>query len=322
MCSQMVSKERVLMGIDGGGTKTEFVLFTETGQILHKQKLSRSNPNDIGLVQCCEILSEGIDLMLQKVTTVSGVFAGIAGCSTGNNGERVETYLRRRYPSIHIAVDTDGENVLSCNTNSADSMALICGTGSVLFAREKGIRHRIGGWGYLFDESGSAYDIGKDALRAALSQLDGMGERTILSDLLKVELKADIWDSLGEVYQKGKSYIASLAPVVFRAYMLGDRVAEAIIQKSADHLALLIDTAMKKYECGNSVVACGGLIEHFREILVPMIEKSLQSQVEFVFPDVPPVYGACVESCRRAGIMPGKSFYEIFCTEYLNDTYN
>ena len=41
--------EQLLIGIDGGGTKTEFVLFTEHGRILRRVKLSCSNPNDIGL---------------------------------------------------------------------------------------------------------------------------------------------------------------------------------------------------------------------------------------------------------------------------------
>ena len=308
--------EKVLIGIDGGGTKTEFILFTETGKILHKRKASRSNPNDIGLEHCCSLLAEEIDKLMEIKGSVCSIFAGIAGCSTGDNGKLVETFLKSRYPSVEIVVDTDGANILSCNLNVERSMALICGTGSVLFVRENGRRHRIGGWGYLFDEAGSAYDIGKDAIRAALAQLDGMGQETLLTAMLNDALQGDVWESLNALYQKGKAFIASLAPLVFQAYALGDVVAEGILRKNAARLSLLINTAIEKYDCGRHVVACGGLIENCTEVFLPMIEDTLAEKVEFIFPSVPPVYGACVESCRIANIAQGQDFYETFSQEY------
>ena len=317
MCNSNLVEEKYVIGIDGGGTKTEFVLCSESGRILSRLKLSRSNPNDIGLEKSCEVLAEGIDRLLKDSPPVCGIFAGIAGCLTGDNAKKVKGFLADRYPLIDVNVDTDGVNVLSCNSDFADSMALICGTGSVLLAREKGRLHRIGGWGYLFDEAGSAYDIGKDAIKAVLGQLDGLGEDTMLTDLLKKEMQDEIWETLTVIYQKGKAYIASLAPIVFRAHAMGDKVAEKILHKNAENLALLIATAMKRYNCGRSVVACGGLIENFRDVLVPMVTEILDEEVEFIFPKVPPVYGACVEGFRRGNIMPDRKFYERFCAEYI-----
>ena len=317
MCNCENVKEKKMIGIDGGGTKTEFVLVSEQGTVLQRIKRSRTNPNDIGIENCCAVLAEGIDMLLEVEPSVCSIFAGIAGCATGNNGESVEAFLKNRYPAIEIGVDTDGVNVLSCNVDSADCMALICGTGSVLFARENGIKHRVGGWGYLFDEAGSAYDIGRDAITAVLAQKDGLGENTLLTDLLEAEMQADIWQNLNLIYQKGKAYIASLAPIVFRAYEMGDKVAEEILQKNARHLALLISTAMENYNCGEQVVACGGLVENFRDVLLPMIMEALTGNLEFVIPDVPPVFGACVESCRRVSIMPGREFYEAFYESYM-----
>lgn len=316
MFDSEVMNEKRLIGIDGGGTKTELVLFTQSGRVLRSLKLSRSNPNDIGIENSCAVLAEGIDLLLETTPSVCSIFAGIAGCATGNNGESVEIFLKNRYPAIEIGVDTDGVNVLSCNIDSADCMALICGTGSVLFARENGSKHRIGGWGYLFDEAGSAYDIGRDAITAALAQKDGLGPETQLSDLLMKEMKSDIWNALDMTYQKGKAYIASLAPVVFQAYAMGDKVAESVLHKNAGRLAQLISTAMANYDCGNRVVACGGLIENFKDVLLPMIREELETDAELMIPKVPPVFGACVESCRRVNIMPDHHFKEMFQKTY------
>lgn len=318
-------EERILIGIDGGGTKTEFILFTDQGHILDRVILSGSNPNDIGLEKCCAVLSEGIDKLLKKEASVCSIFAGIAGCMTGDNGERVTDFLRKRYPAIKVKADTDGENILSCNPGSDDGMALICGTGSVLFVREHGVRHRIGGWGYLFDGAGSAYDIGSGAVRAALSLYDGMtgikeAETSILMELLKTELQGNIWESLHNIYRKGRPYIASLAPLVFQAYEKQDLIAEKILRKNAEHLAMLISTGMRTYQCGRNVIVCGGLIEHNKEVLLPMIREALEESVQFIFPDVPPVYGACVESCRGVNCMPEETFYHTFSKEY-KETY-
>lgn len=312
------SAKRLMIGIDGGGTKTEFVLFSENGEILRRIKLAQSNPNDIGVEECCAVLTEGLDILLEFSPSVCGVFAGIAGATTGDNGQKISAYLGKRYDSVKIKVDTDAVNMISCNAPGTTGMALICGTGSVLFARENGILHRIGGWGYLFDEKGSAYDIGKDAIRSALAQQDGLGEKTIITDMLKEKLKSEMWDCLNMVYQKGKTYIASLAPVVFSAASAGDAVAERIIQKNADHLAQLINTAKKNYHCGNDIIAGGGLIENGKNILLPMIKKSVSSDINFVFPKLPPVYGACIECLRLMDITVEKGFYETFYNDYTS----
>ncbi len=314
ICSS--SSERMMIGIDGGGTKTEFILFSENGNVLRRIMLPQSNPNDIGLEKCCSVLAEGIDLILEFAPTVSCIFAGIAGAATGDNAQNISAFLKKRYKSKRIKVASDAINVLSYNTKSPDSMALICGTGSVLFARENGTIHRVGGWGYLFDESGSAYDIGKDAIRAALGQQDGLGEKTIITDLLREELKNDMWSCLNIVYQKGKSYIASLAPIVFKAASLGDAVAKRIIEKNAEHLADLVNTAVRKYACGHDVVVGGGLIENCRDIILPLLKESVPSNINFIFPKLPPVYGACIECCRIMELNPDENFFNNFYNDY------
>lgn len=311
-----LSEEQLMIGIDGGGTKTEFVLFKSNGEILQTVKLTQSNPNDIGLEKCCNILAEGIDILLQTASSVSGIFAGIAGATTGDNIQKISAFLKKRYKLSYVRVDTDATNVISCNNISADGMALICGTGSVLFVRQNGVMHRIGGWGYLFDESGSAYDIGKDAIRAALAHQDGLGQKTLIKELLEEELKGELWDCLNTIYNRGKSYIASLAPVVFEAAALNDEVAHGIIRRNAKHLAELINAATEQYHCGNSIVACGGLFDNCKEILLPIIREYIGHDIDFIFPEVPPVYGACVECCRMMKMTPDMGFYHTFYQEY------
>ena len=312
--------EKLMIGIDGGGTKTEFVLFTESGKILHKFKLSQSNPNDIGIEHCCRVLAEGIDLLLEKSPAICGIFAGISGGSTGDNRAQLAAFFQKKYPQIHTKIDSDAINVLFSDADPTTDMALICGTGSVLFARDNGKNHRIGGWGYLFDGAGSAYDIGCSAVKAALSENDGLGAKTLITKLLEEHTKNNIWDCLNKIYQGGKAYIASFAPIVFKAHILGDLTATTILEQNCKHLANLVTTAQKQYHCGNRVVACGGLFENDKEILLPLLQPYVTPETQFIFPALPPVYGACVACCRQLGISPGKDFYEQFYQEYQRIT--
>ena len=310
------TEKQVMIGIDGGGTKTEFVLFTETGEILKRLKLPQSNPNDIGFDKCCALISEGIDVLLEYAPDVQAIFGGIAGCASGNNAERLRNFLKRRYKSLEVWIDTDGVNVLSYIGDSQESMALICGTGSVMFVRERGKKHRIGGWGYLFDEAGSAYDIGKEAIRVALAELDGMGPKSVITTYLQEQMKGDVWTNLSMIYEKGKAYIASFTPLVFQAAQENDQIACDILKKNAEYLSKMIMTAKKNYACGNTIVVCGGVWEHYEDVFLPMVKEHLPKEIQFVFPKLPPVYGACVECCRLMNIKLEESFYETFYNDY------
>ncbi len=309
--------EPVYLGIDGGATKTEFVVFTSSGKILKKFKLEGSNPNDIGIEKCANIISQGIDTCLNDYPELSKIFAGMSGAGAGNNKKELSILLTLRYKHLKIEIDTDAVNVFS-SSDEICSSALICGTGSCVFARVGDITKRLGGWGYMFDNAGSAYDIGKDAISACLSYEDGLTEYTKIYPLLCSALDSratKIWDSIDTVYKKGKSYIASMAHVVFKAYSAGDTVAQNIIEKNMDRLAMLINKAVE-ISGNKNVIACGGLFEHFGDTLFPILNKKCEN-VNFIVPDLPPIYGACKECLNRFDITPSNNFHDNFYKEYI-----
>lgn len=77
----MIGK-KTFLGIDGGGTKTEFVLFYKDGTILKRAILTGSNPNTVGFNQTYKVLNEGINLMKTAGGYIDEIFAGVAGCFT------------------------------------------------------------------------------------------------------------------------------------------------------------------------------------------------------------------------------------------------
>ena len=120
--------QRLLIGVDGGGTKTEFVLFTEQGYVLNRVFRSGCNPNTVGIEESIAILKSGIGELLLPGKTAVGIFVGTAGLSTGNYDERIRKALKRVYPNTKIACDTDIRNVIGSATRQNSCIAAICGT--------------------------------------------------------------------------------------------------------------------------------------------------------------------------------------------------
>lgn len=305
---------RVLLGIDAGGTKTEFVLFSDDGKLLNHLVLGGTNPNYRGLSYCLSVLQEGIDRLLDGDMELCALFVGGAGLLSAGYHEKMRQALQKRYPCCKIACTSDIMNIIACGSNTHNCIAAICGTGSVVYANENRTLHRMGGGGYLLDTRGSGYDIGRDVLLAALEEKDGNGEKTLLTPLAEKQLGCPVWDAIGKIYKKGNTYVASFAPLAFEAYEMGDRLAGEILRKHARHQAELICAAAKKYDCGRTVVLSGGIFTGcpaFVEMLKEHLPKALMVEV----PTQKPVYGACLLACELLNLDPAP-FMEHFTEEY------
>lgn len=303
----------LLVGIDGGGSKTEFILFQSDGTVLNRVLSGGSNPNDRRSPSVNEVLEDGLHRLLQEIRPKQ-VFAGIAGTGVGNLREKIEQDLKRRF-QLPIAVDTDAANILSMARDRNRAGAVICGTGSVVFIREREKRVRIGGWGHLFDLAGSAYDIGRDAIRLALAVYDRLEMPSRLTDLVLETVPGDLVHSLPDFYAKGRSVIASYARLVVQAAKEGDEKAAEILQRNAQYLAKLILAAREQYGI-TEYVAAGGFFKN--QIYRDLVEEACGFRL--YYPEVPPVYGACMEAMDLAGLTPEDGFRENFMASYRRIT--
>lgn len=303
------SEERLFLGIDGGGTKTEFVITTADGRVLDRFLRGGSNPNDIGFENSFNVICNGFRDALVKFPNVSYAFCGIAGISVGDHAKRMCVLLRERYPSVRIKVNTDSANLFGVDDDA--DMVVIAGTGSVVFVKQGDKFTRIGGWGYLFDEAGSSYGIGRAAIQTALYEEDFHKEPSLVTLLLREKLETDrVFDEINRFYVGGRSYVASLAHVVFEAYIKGDKTAEDIIDTNAAKIGELLNAGVKMYGVKKKATAGGGLFEHYGEIFGEYIRK--HTGVDLKVSEFPPVYGACRQCVRLLGKTESQYFKENF----------
>lgn len=302
-----------MIGIDGGGSKTEFLLFDEDGTILETLKLTACNPNSVGIDGAIAVLSEGIDYLRRESPHIQGIFIGSAGFKAGGNGKKIEALLCEKYPSISIRCETDISNVFASAEDQSASIAGICGTGTVVYGRKDNEYISYTGWGYLLDRAGSGFHIGRDAITSALEDLEGLGESTILTNLIENKLGTSLKSSIKDFYQKDSAYIASFAQCVFEAYEKGDYVAKEILKVNAERFAVVINRVAEKTPSAKTVLLSGGVImqsEAFRRI----VQKNLRPDLKIILPSFSQVEGACI-LCAEMCKVTAEKIYTAFKTQ-------
>ena len=285
------------LGVDGGGTKTEFLLCDAQGNRISHLILGASNPVDVGMEAAQAVLSEGI---LNACRSVSprrvSAFVGIAGGITGDNKATVRRFLER-YRFAHVDNGSDSQNAVAAALGEEDGTVTIIGTGIVSFAQRNGRLRRIGGLGYLLEDGGSGYMIGRDGILAALKDEMGQAPSTALTELVRRRAEGEsVLEKLSDFYSGGKRLIASYAPLVFDAFESGDRTAEAILDKNAREIvSYFLDADCRP---AKRVTLVGGLTKR-KNILLPMIKKYLpNADCDIRTYEKPLVYGAL----RLAGL--------------------
>ena len=305
--------EPLCLGIDGGGTKTEFALTAEDGTVVMSFKTEGSNPNDHGIAHTVQIIREGVRRALLAYPSLRAVFCGISGISTADYASTLLRALREEFPSLIFDAKTDAINIFYLD-DEAD-MTLISGTGSVVQVRRGEGILRLGGHGHLFDTAGSAYDIGRDAISLSLKREDEGIAPSLLCSRLREALGVNtLWDAVGPLYQGGKPKIASLAPIVLEAAREGDNDSIETIEKTATRLAELLNLGVNKYGARPVAVVGGGLISHYEDLLLPRIRA--HTAVELHRFDLPPVLGACRVAWRMLNGKCHEGFYENFKNSY------
>ncbi len=153
---------KLYAAIDGGGTKTESILFDSDGKIIKRLITDSTNINDIGISQTEtklkilfeELLSDYIGLG----TEIYSVYAGLSGGGFLKNKLRVREFIYKTLPKVgNVGNDNDVSNVITAGLRNSFGIVLICGTGSATFVKTPTAITQIGGWGYLLGDEGSGY---------------------------------------------------------------------------------------------------------------------------------------------------------------------
>ena len=284
------------LGIDGGGTKTDFALSDAHGNIQSSVCLGTSNPSDIGIENTLSVLRAGIIEVCGSIPKSNiSIFAGIAGGTTDGIREQISVFLSK-FGFAEVKNGSDAMNAVSASLGDADGISVIMGTGSVTFAQINGKTHRIGGYGHLLGDAGSGFALGREAILSALNFEDGSGEETALYEAVRKKCGTkSVLESLGKFYNGGKREIAQYAPLVLNAYENGDEVAKGILMDNLEKVAQSIRGAAKhlpKTKDPINVVLCGGLCTKDSTIHRILCEIMAEENYSISICERPLIFGA------------------------------
>ncbi|TWU17774.1 BadF/BadG/BcrA/BcrD ATPase family protein [Novipirellula galeiformis] len=245
-------QDDLILGIDGGGSKTVAWLARRNHQCrtetIGRGRSGPSNGRSVGFDQATANLDLAIDAVFADAkrtrTTVASACLSLAGADREAEQQLIRTWAEQCQLSHRITITNDAMPVLYAASRDGVGIALISGTGSLAIGRSAdGSTARCGGWGGLFGDEGSGYQIGVAGLRAAARAADGRGPQTsLLPSILEHYQITSPSELIPVIYseQTNRASIARLALIVFAAAESGDVAAGDIIESAAAELCEMV----------------------------------------------------------------------------------
>lgn len=301
-----MSKKALVMGVDGGGTKSVGLVADLSGNILTRRESGASNVNVVGLDGAArslhKVISDCCDDVRCPPDELSCVVLALAGAGDDASKQRIREAVNQLFEKenrkpLPISVQTDSRAALEGAFNGGSGVVIIAGTGSIVMGKtDHNDLLTVGGWGRFLGDEGSGFYIGREALRAVTLHMDRRGETSKLkgkfAEAFQWHTRADI---IHAVYQD-KFDLARLAPLVLDAAAENDLVSQKLLQNAALQLAEQARVVVMQMGILRKIglVMLGGLIDHenvYSNTLHMKLMKLLP-QVEVRQPLHPAAYGA------------------------------
>jgi N-acetylglucosamine kinase len=274
---------RYVVGVDGGASKTVALIGTESGKVLGRGESGPSNYHNVGAAAASRAIKKAV-IEAQKQTGLREVrpeTAVVALAAVDSEIDRAVAlrFVRRTKIARTSFVVHDSVAALYAATRRKPGIVVISGTGCVAAGvNEAGEYARAGGWGYLIDDEGSAFDIGRKALTRAFRMLDGRARPTNLISILKRKFQVKMLeDALSLIYANGVSVeeVARLASLVSRAASR-DKACKEILNNAGITLAELACAVARRLcmtDDSFKVATVGGSFKSGRHLLKPFTAR-------------------------------------------------
>ncbi|KAF0149743.1 MAG: putative N-acetylglucosamine kinase [Ignavibacteria bacterium] len=296
---------KYLIGLDGGGTKTKCVITDMEFKPFYECQGGPSNFLIIGTENVSEtilrLILECVKLTNITIDQIASIFIGTTGAGRVSDANKLRDDFTAYASSNGFTfnkfnVDSDARIALEGAFSGKAGSLLIAGTGSIIFGKDsKGQIYRVGGFGRLLGDEGSGNTIGKRGLNQVAKDLDGRGEKTELTKLLKKHFGIeDAQQLITEVYRNNFD-MAAFAPKVIEAAKNGDAAATKILEDESDELVLHVKSICRMIgEEAMKLCLVGGTItteNYYAEMFKRKIETQL-SKVKIILAENPPEIGA------------------------------
>ncbi len=297
-------KKNIVVGVDGGGTKTDVWVADEYGKILSKNQGGSSNLRDIGIKESMFTVFKTTEKALLKINQkkVLSIFIGLPAFAEEykkKENEIKKEFLKcnkKNFKFNKVFIGSDQEVAFKSGTDEKEGIVAIAGTGSLARGWKGKKDVKCSGWGWLGDKGG-AYWAGKKAYEETLKSLDGRTKKSILSNLIMKKLKIKKAEDLNSIVYKGNHVkaLSQLSFLVEESASKKDRIAVSILKEGSEELSSLVINIIKRLEFKKEfpLVLIGGMFKS--EIFTNNFKKEIRkinSNALLIFPKEKPALGA------------------------------
>lgn len=231
------------LGVDAGGTKTQYVLGDD------ERVLGRVQGGTIKRMRAdAETTTHNLEKALADLTSLTGISMpavtrtciGAAGITVPLVTDWMREAFGRRVGGSLVLVG-DVEIALDAAFFGGPGVLVLAGTGSNIAGRSvSGRLTTAGGWGPALADQGSGHRIGFQALRDTFLALDEERSTELLPEILKLWNLPDATALIAYANRIPAPDFSRLAPLVAACAERGDAVAEGVLSREASELAHLV----------------------------------------------------------------------------------
>jgi len=287
----------VVLGVDGGNSKSDVVLASLEGEPLAWVRGPGSNSHAAGGAEACvAVIAALVERLPFAAPAEHGTFF-LCGADVPEDVAELEAALGARAWSRTLTVDNDTFALLHAGSDGVDAIAIGCGSGLNCVGRNaEGRIARYPALGWETGDWGGADALGREALYHAARAEDRRGTPTSLSELVRSHFGRTTSLAVGEDVHYGRlpvSRLGELAPGVVAAAGEGDTVALGLVERLAAEVALLAARALTDLQLDDAeIVLGGGMLASGEGLLHELVVAALPEGARPVTSKVAPVAGA------------------------------
>jgi N-acetylglucosamine kinase-like BadF-type ATPase len=307
----------VVLGVDGGGSKTHAAICDDQGTLLGAGTAGPSNWENVGLRGASDSVGDAVDRALSggevRRGDLDAAVFGLAGVDWPSDVARLESAFQPLALGSDPTIINDSFIALRAGVTAPWGVVVIAGTGTVVAGRNReGKTFRTLGLGRVLGDEGSASDVSEAALRAVARAYVGRGPATSLSEGLCRLQGVGTVAQLLEEFSRGGEPELNAAPLVLEHAARGDQAAVEIVEWAGRELgeaALAVATHLEMRSEPFELVLSGGLFHGVSELL----ERRIAQEVPSALPtrlETPPVAGALLTALEQLGGRPSSEIHD------------
>lgn len=306
----------LVLGVDGGNSKTLALLADETGRVLGAGRSGGSNYQGMGIEAAMREVRAAAEAALQGAGAVpediAYAFYALSGADLDLDFQRLEPALADLHLARDYALDNDVIAALLSGTDARDAVVIVLGAGTNAAGRNAaGTVIRFPALGWQSGDWGGGGDMAREMVRVIARAWDGRGTATLLTELVLAELGLPDTESLiAGLHAKDISFgrLLALVPLIFAAANRGDAIAREIVFRAGDEAGIMAVTLLRRLGLLNAqpdVVLGGSLFRSENDLLLTVIADRVEEVVpdaRLILPEMEPAAGAVLGALEKLGI--------------------